>query len=114
MIRAMSTGQRLKVVDTATPNFVTSMGKTTAITGKTFNFDMAYYGNGDIFGVVFKDASDKLFYIQQGGANYMPTYTISGLADDSSNLSDFNFASSSFFGSTAPSAAVNVPCGDVA
>ena len=30
---------------------------------------MAYYGNGDIFGVVFKDGSDKLFYIQQGGAN---------------------------------------------
>ena len=95
-----------KVVDTATPNFVTSMGKTTAITGKTFNFDMTKYGNGDIFGVVFKDSSDNLFYLQQGSENYKPTYTISGLADDSSNLADFNFASTSFFGTTSPSAAV--------
>ena len=100
---------KAKVVDTATPNFVTSMGKTTAITGKTFNFDMSDYGNGDIFGVVFKDGSDKLFYIQQGSENYKPTYTISGLADDSSNLADFNFASTSFFGTTSPSAAVAVP-----
>jgi len=94
------------VVDTATPNFVTSMGKTTAITGKTFTFDMSDYGNGDIFGVVFKDTSNNLYYLQQGGSNYTPTYTISGLADDSSNLADFNFASTSFFGSTAPSAAI--------
>ena len=98
-----------KVVDTATPAFTTSMGKTTAYTSKTFAVDMTKYGNGDIFGVVLKDGSDNLFYLQQGGENYKPTYTISGLVDTTSTLSDFNFASSSFFGSTAPSAAVNVP-----
>jgi len=31
------------------------------------------------------------------------------LSDDASTLNDFNFASASFFGSTAPSAAINVP-----
>ena len=95
-----------KVVDTATPNFVNSMGKVSATTSKTFVVDISKYSNGDIFGVVFKDGSDNLFYLQQGGANYKPTYTISGLADDTSNLADFDFASSSFFGSTAPSAAI--------
>jgi len=94
------------VVDTATPAFTTSMGKTTAYTSKSFNFDMSDYGNGDIFGVVFKDTSNNLYYLQQGGSNYTPTYTISGLADDTSTLNDFNFASTSFFGSTAPSAAI--------
>jgi len=97
------------VVDSATPSFTTSMGKTSATDIKKFTFDMSDYGNGDIFGVVFKDNSGNLFYLQQGGANYTPTYTISGLADDTSTLDDFNFASTSFFGSTAPSAAVNVP-----
>ena len=97
------------VVDTATPNFVNSMGKTSATTSSTFTFSMDDYGNGDIFGVVFKDGSDKLFYLQQGGENYKPTYTISGLSDPTSTLGDFNFASTSFFGSTAPSAAVAVP-----
>ena len=100
---------KAKVVDTATPNFVSSMGKTSATTSKTFVVDITKYANGDIFGVVFKDGSDKLFYLQQGGENYKPTYTISGLADETSNLADFNFASASFFGSTAPSAALPVP-----
>ena len=95
------------VVDTATPNFVTSMGKTSATTVKSFNFSMSDYGNGDIFGVVFKDSSDKLYYLQTGASgNMSPTYTISGLADDSSNLDAFDFASSAFSISTAPSAAV--------
>ena len=99
-----------KVVDTATPNFVSSMGKTSATTVKSFNFDMADYGNGDIFGVVFKDSSDKLYYLQTGASgNMSPTYTISGLVDDTSTLDPFNFASSAFSISTAPSAAVNVP-----
>ena len=31
------------------------------------------------------------------------------LSDDASTLNDFNFASVSFFGSTAPSAAIAVP-----
>ena len=97
---------KAKVVDTATPNFTSSMGKTSATTAKTFVVDITKYANGDIFGVVFKDGSDKLFYLQQGGENYKPTYTISGLADETSNLADFNFASSTFFGSTAPSAAI--------
>ena len=97
---------KAKVVDSTTPAFTTSMGKSTAYTSKSFNFDMADYGNGDIFGVVLKDSSNNLFYLQQGGENYKPSYTISGLADDTSTLNDFNFASSSFFGSTAPSAAV--------
>ena len=95
-----------KVLDEATPNFVSSMGKTSATTSKTFVVDISKYANGDIFGVVFKDSSDKLYYLQQGGSNYTPTYTISGLADDTSNLADFDFASSAFFGSTAPSAAI--------
>ena len=96
-----------KVVDTATPNFVSSMGKTSATTVKSFNFDMADYGNGDIFGVVFKDSSDKLYYLQTGASgNMSPTYTISGLVDDTSTLDPFNFASSAFSISTAPSAAV--------
>ena len=94
------------VVDTMTPQFSSSMGKVAAKGSSSFVFDMADYGNGDIFGVVFKDTSDKLYYLQQGGANYTPTYTISGLADDTSTLSDFNFASTSFFGTTSPSAAV--------
>ena len=94
------------VVDTMTPQFSSSMGKVAAKGSSTFVFSMDDYGNGDIFGVVFKDGSDKLFYLQQGGENYKPTYTISGLSDPTSTLNDFNFASSSFFGSTAPSAAV--------
>jgi len=97
------------VVDTMTPQFSSSMGKVAAKGSSTFVFSMDDYGNGDIFGVVFKDGSDKLFYLQQGGENYKPTYTISGLSDPTSTLGDFNFASTSFFGSTAPSAAVNVP-----
>ena len=99
------------VVDTATPNFVSSMGKTTALTSKTFTFDMADYGNGDIFSVVFKDKSGNLYYLQEGASgNMSPTYTISGLDNDNSQLANFNFASSAFSISTAPSAAVaNVP-----
>ena len=99
------------VVDTASPSFVTSMGKTTAYTNKSFSFDMADYGNGDIFGVVFKDSSDKLYYLQNGASGNMgPTYTISGLDNDNSQLANFTFASSAFSISTAPSAAVaNVP-----
>jgi len=94
------------VVDTMTPQFSSSMGKTVAKGSSTFVFSMDDYGNGDIFGVVFKDGSDNLFYLQQGGENYKPTYTISGLSDPTSTLNDFNFASTSFFGSTAPSAAI--------
>lgn len=95
------------IVDTATPNFVSSMGKTTALTSKTFTFDMADYGNGDIFSVVFKDSSGKLYYLQDGASgNMSPTYTISGLDNDNSQLANFNFASSAFSISTAPSAAV--------
>jgi len=94
------------VVDTMTPTFSSSMGNKVAKGSKLFSFDMADYGNGDIFGVVFKDTSNNLYYLQQGGANVTPTYTISGLADDTSTLNDFNFASSSFYGSTAASAAV--------
>ena len=98
------------VVDTASPNFVTSMGKTTALTSKSFTFSMDDYGNGDIFGVVFKDSSDKLYYLQSGASGNMgPTYTISGLDNNNSQLDNFNFASSAFSISTAPSAAVNVP-----
>ena len=98
------------VVDTASPSFVTSMGKTTALTSKAFTFSMDDYGNGDIFGVVFKDSSDKLYYLQSGASGNMgPTYTISGLDSNNSQLDDFNFASSAFSISTAPSAAVAVP-----
>ena len=98
------------VVDTASPSFVTSMGKTTAYTNKSFSFDMADYGNGDIFGVVFKDSTDKLYYLQTGASgNMSPTYTISGLDNDNSQLANFNFASSAFSISTSPSAAVAVP-----
>ena len=99
------------VVDTASPSFVSSMGKTTAKTSKTFTFSMDDYGNGDIFGVVFKDSSDKLYYLQTGASgNMSPTYTISGLDNDNSQLAQFDFASSAFSISTAPSAAVaNVP-----
>ena len=95
------------VVDTASPSFVTSMGKSTAVTAKTFTFSMDDYGNGDIFGVVFKDSTDKLYYLQTGASgNMSPTYTISGLDNDNSQLANFNFASSAFSISTAPSAAV--------
>ena len=95
------------VVDTASPSFVSSMGKTTAKTSKTFTFSMDDYGNGDIFGVVFKDSSDKLYYLQTGASgNMSPTYTISGLDNDNSQLAQFDFASSAFSISTAPSAAV--------
>ena len=98
------------VVDTASPNFTTSMGKSSATTIKAFNFSVDDYSNGDIFGVVFKDSSDKLYYLQTGASgNMSPTYTISGLADDTSTLDAFNFASSAFSISTSPSAAVNVP-----
>jgi len=98
------------VVDTASPSFVSSMGKTTAKTSKSFTFSMDDYGNGDIFGVVFKDSSDKLYYLQTGASgNMSPTYTISGLDGDNSQLAMFDFASSAFSISTAPSAAVNVP-----
>jgi len=98
---------KASVVDTATPNFTTSMGKSSATTIKAFNFSVDDYGNGDIFGVVFKDSSDKLYYLQTGASgNMSPTYTISGLADDTSTLDAFNFASSAFSISTAPSAAI--------
>lgn len=99
--------ENAKVVQTATPQFSSSMGKTAAKVSANFNFSIDDYSNGDIFGVVFQSSADnQLYYLQQGGANYKPTYTISGLADDTSSLSGFTFASSSFFGTTAPSAAV--------
>lgn len=95
------------IVDTATPNFASSMGKTSAKTSKSFTFDMSEYSNGDIFSVVFKDSSGSLFYLQEGASgNMSPTYTISGLENDNSPLADFTFASSAFSISTAPSAAV--------
>ena len=101
---------KASVVDTASPNFVTSMGKTSALTSKTFTFSMDDYGNGDIFGVVFKDSTDKLYYLQTGASgNMSPTYTISGLDNDNSQLAQFDFASSAYSISTAPSAAVAVP-----
>ena len=37
---------KAKVVDSTTPNFTSSMGKTSATTSKSFVFDMADYGNG--------------------------------------------------------------------
>ena len=96
------------IVDTATPNFVSSMGKTSATTSKAFTVDS--YSNGDIFGVVFKDSSGNLFYLQNGASgNMSPTYTVSGLVDERSTLDPFDFASSAFSISTSPSAAVNVP-----
>ena len=98
------------VVDTASPSFVSTMGKTSAKTSKSFSFSMDDYGNGDIFGVVFKDSTEKLYYLQTGASgNMSPTYTISGLDNDNSQLANFNFASSAFSISTAPSAAVAVP-----
>ena len=98
------------VVDTASPNFVSSMGKTSATTSKTFSFSMDDYKNGDIFGVVFKDSSNNLYYLQTGASgNMSPTYTISGLTDPTSTLDSFDFASSAFSISTSPSAAVAVP-----
>ena len=94
------------IVDTASPSFVSSMGKTSAKTSKSFTFSMDDYGNGDIFSVVFKDSSGKLYYLQDASGNMSPTYTISGLDGDNSQLANFNFASSAFSISTAPSAAV--------
>jgi len=89
------------------PCFILAMMPIKLTGRRSFNFDMADYGNGDIFGVVFKDSSDKLYYLQTGASgNMSPTYTISGLVDDTSTLDPFNFASSAFSISTAPSAAV--------
>ena len=102
--------ENAKVVQTATPQFSSSMGKTAAKVSANFNFSIDDYSNGDIFGVVFKDSSNKLYYLQTGASgNMSPTYTISGLDGNNSQLADFDFASSAFSISTAPSAAVAVP-----
>lgn len=98
---------KASVVDTATVAYTSSMGNTSAkATGKfefTANVD---YKNGDMFGVLYQD-SGKLFYLQDSsGNNIEPTYTISGLADDTSSLSGFTFSSSPFYTTTAASAAV--------
>ena len=98
------------VVDSATPNFTTSMGKPVSATSKSFGFDMTDYGNGDVFGVVFKDANGKLFYLQNSKGNITDTYTITGLDDDKAQIADFVFASSAHWTTTDASAAVvNVP-----
>lgn len=97
------------VVDTAAPNFQVSMGSSVAKTSKSFEFNMTDYGNGDVFGVVFKSSDNKLFYLQDGDANSMPTYTISGLESENSQLGDFNFASSAFTVTTSTDAALPVP-----
>ena len=95
------------VVDTATVSYTSSMGKTSAKATGKFEFAANVdYKNGDVFGVLYQDAG-KLFYLQDStGGNMEPTYTISGLADDTSSLAGFTFSSSSFYTTTAPSAAV--------
>ena len=102
---------KAKVVDTMTPQFSSSMGNVAAKGSKAFTVDIDTYSNGDIFGVVFQDntSAKNLYYLQQGGSNYKPTYTLAGLVDERSTLDAFDFASSTFYATTAASAAVNVP-----
>ena len=90
------------VVDTAKPDFTTSMGKNTAKVATAFSFDMSEYGNGDIFGVVFQGTDDKLYYLTDDtGAKMDPTYTISGLTKDNDPLAAFDFSKGSFQANTS-------------
>jgi len=91
------------VVDTTVATFTSSMGKTAAkVAATAFNFSMSDYGNGDIFGVVFKADNNQLYYLTDAtGAKMEPTYTISGLSDDTSTLDAFDFASSNFQANTS-------------
>ena len=93
-------------VQNATVNYASSMGKTTSKASTTFYFTYeadstkysaanGLFGNGAIFGVMFDDGS-SLSYLQSGGADLKPTYTISGMANDTSTLSGFTYASSAY------------------
>ena len=57
--------------------------------------------NGDIFGVMFKDAEGNLSKLQTvGGADIDPTFTVSGL--NASYSKDFTFASSNYTVASVP------------
>ena len=93
------------VVNEGSVAYTTSMGTTKAIasgkfafTAKTEEVPTGDYGNGDIFGVMFKDGDgnlSQLEYIADGSA-VDTTYTITGLADDTSSLATFNFATGAY------------------
>jgi hypothetical protein len=90
------------------------MGSTKALASGAFNFTAktadnptGQYGNGDIFGVMFKDGDgnlSKLTYVAGGDVD--TTYTITGLADDTSSLNYYTFATGAY---TATTAAVPEP-----
>jgi hypothetical protein len=96
------------VVNEGSVAYTTAMGNTSAKATGTFKFDMADYGNGDIFGVMFKDGDGNLnkLALVADGSEINTTYTITGLADDSSSLDAFTFATGNY---TATTAAVPEP-----
>ena len=97
------------VVNEGTVNFASSMGSVSSKAGGTFTFAAnTDYKNGDLFGVMFKDGDgnlSKLAYVSDG-SEINTTYTISGLADDSSSLDGFTYATAAY---TATTAAVPEP-----
>ena len=101
------------VMQNATVNYASSMGNTTAKSTTTFafnyeenvaNFDASTkkFGNGAIFGVMFQDGGGNLSYLQSGGADLKPTYTITGMANDASTLGAFTYATTSYSATPAP------------
>ena len=91
------------VVNEGTVGFSVAMGSTTAKASGSYIVDVDTYKNGDIFGVMFKDAEGNLSQLEYvGGAKNEVTYTISGLKDEASTLSGFTFATANYTTAAVP------------
>ena len=103
-------------VQNATVKYVSSMGSTTSTATTTFGFTYeadptkysvsnGLFGNGAIFGVMFDDGT-SLSYLQSGGADLKPTYTISGMVNDTSTISAFTYASANYSAVPEPTSGI--------
>ena len=104
-------------VQNATVKYVNSMGATTSKTTTSFaftyeadplNFDPTapLFGNGAIFGVMFDDGSGNLSYLQSGGADLKPTYTISGMVNNTSVIDKFTYATANYSAVPEPTSGI--------
>ena len=92
------------VVNEGSVAYTASMGSTKALASGRFTFTAksadnptGQYGNGDIFGVMFKDGDGKLSKLTYvAGGDVDTTYTIAGLDNDTSSLGYYTFATGAY------------------
>jgi len=91
------------VVNEGSVAYKNSMGSLSAKASGSYDVDMTKYENGDVFGVMFKDDKGNLSQlVYSDSSKDSTTYTISGLADPSSTLAGFTFATGNYHVEAVP------------